>query len=65
MGATEVINADRGLGEAVAQSIGIGAVNSWLRDQPAQVVSTSVASLRDALAPYWMALACACIAQCG
>jgi hypothetical protein len=27
-------------------------VNSWLRNQPAQVVSAAVASLREALAPY-------------
>ena len=46
------IAAGRGLEEAVVQSIQIGAVNSWLRNQPAQVVSASVSSLREALAPY-------------
>src|SRR6516165_3545055 len=38
--------------EAVVQSTEIGAVNSWLRNQPAQVISAAVASLREALAPY-------------
>src|SRR6516164_9217216 len=46
------IAAGRGLEEAVVQSTEIGAVNSWLRNQPAQVISTAVASLREALAPY-------------
>jgi SAM-dependent methyltransferase len=46
------IAAGRGLEEAVAQSTKIGAVNSWLRNQPEQVVSTAVASLRKALVPY-------------
>jgi SAM-dependent methyltransferase len=46
------IAAGRGLEEAVVQSTEIGAVNSWLRNQPAQVVSAAVASLREALAPY-------------
>ena len=45
------IAAGRGLDEAVAQSTQIGAVNSWLRNQPADVVSAAVASLREALAP--------------
>ncbi len=40
------------LEEAVVQSTEIGAVNSWLRNQPAQVISAAVASLREALAPY-------------
>ena len=44
--------AGRGLEEAVVQSTQIGAVNSWLRNQPAEVVSAAVASLREALAPY-------------
>src|SRR6516162_7150158 len=38
------IAAGRGLEEAVEQSVKIGAVNSWLRNQPAQVISTAVAS---------------------
>jgi hypothetical protein len=38
--------------EAVVQSTEIGAVNSWLRNQPAQVISAAVASLCEALAPY-------------
>ena len=44
--------AQRGLAEAVVQSTEIGAVNSWLRNQPAQVVLAAIASLREALAPY-------------
>ena len=36
----------------MAQSTQIGAVNSWLRNQPAEVVSAVFASLRGALAPY-------------
>jgi SAM-dependent methyltransferase len=46
------IAAGRGLDEAVAQSMQIGAVNSWLRNQPAEVVSAAAASLREALAPH-------------
>jgi len=46
------IAAGRGLDEAVAQSSQIGAVNSWLRNQPAEVVSAAIASLREALAPH-------------
>jgi hypothetical protein len=36
----------------VVQSTEIGAVNSWLRNQPEMVVSAAVASLRDELKPY-------------
>jgi SAM-dependent methyltransferase len=43
------IAAGRGLEEAVVQSTQIGAVNSWLRNQPAEIVSAAVASLREAL----------------
>ena len=46
------IAAGRGLEEAVEQSTKIGAVNSWLRNQPAEVVSAAVASLHEALAPH-------------
>ena len=46
------IAAGRGLAEAVVQSTQIGAVNSWLRNQPVEIVSAVVASLDDALAPY-------------
>jgi len=46
------IAAGRGLEEAVIQSMQIGAVNSWLRNQPAEVVLAAIASLRGALAPY-------------
>jgi SAM-dependent methyltransferase len=46
------IAAGRGLEEAVVQSTQIGAVNSWLRNQPAAIVSAAVASLRDALAAH-------------
>jgi len=46
------IAAGRGLEEAVIQSTQIGAINSWLRNQPAAVVSAAIASLREALAPH-------------
>jgi SAM-dependent methyltransferase len=46
------IAAGRGLDETVIQSTEIGAVNSWLRNQPPDIVSAAVASLREALAPY-------------
>jgi len=46
------IAASRGLEEAVVQSTQIGVVNSWLRNQPEEVFSAAVASLREALAPY-------------
>jgi len=46
------IAAGRGLEEAVVQSTQIGAVNSWLRNQPQQIVSAAVASLREALSPH-------------
>jgi SAM-dependent methyltransferase len=46
------IAAGRGLEEAVVQSTQIGAVNSWLRNQPAEVISAALASLRDALAAH-------------
>ncbi len=46
------IAAGRGLEEAVVQSTEIGAVNSWLRNQPTEIVSTVVASIREALEPY-------------
>jgi SAM-dependent methyltransferase len=45
------IAAGRGLDEAVLQSTEIGAVNSWLRNQPADIVAAATASLREALAP--------------
>jgi SAM-dependent methyltransferase len=43
------IAAGRGLEEAVVQSTQIGAVNSWLRGQPAEVVTAAVGSIREAL----------------
>jgi SAM-dependent methyltransferase len=46
------IAAGRGLEEAVTQSIQIGAVNSWLRGQPAEVVAAAVTSLRKVFAAY-------------
>lgn len=46
------IAAGHGLEEAVVQSTEIGAVNSWLRNQPQEIVSAAVASLRQALKPY-------------
>jgi len=44
--------AGRGLEAAVAQSTQIGAVNSWLRDQPGEVVTAATRSVREALAAY-------------
>ena len=46
------IAAGRGLEEAVDQSTKIGAVNSWLRNQPTDVISAAIASVRAALAPH-------------
>ena len=46
------IAAGRGLEQAVVQSTEIGAVNSWLRNQPAEIVSAAIASLREELEPY-------------
>ena len=42
----------RGLEEAVVQSTQIGAVNSWLRGQPAEVVAAAIASIREALTAH-------------
>jgi len=46
------IAAGRGLEEAVVQSTQIGAINSWLRGQPAEVVKAAVESIRAALTDY-------------
>jgi SAM-dependent methyltransferase len=46
------IAAGHGLEEAVAQTTQIGAINSWLRNEPAEIVSAAVASLREALAAH-------------
>lgn len=46
------IAAGRGLDEAVVQVTQIGAINSWLRDQPARVVTAAKASIREVLAPH-------------
>jgi SAM-dependent methyltransferase len=46
------IAAGRGLAAAVEQSTQIGAVNSWLRNQPPDVISAAVTSLAEALAPF-------------
>jgi SAM-dependent methyltransferase len=46
------IAAGHGLEEAVVQSTQIGSVNSWLRNQPAEIVSAAGASLREALAAH-------------
>ena len=46
------IAAGRGLEEAVIQSTEIGTVNSWLRNQPEQVISAAVHALREELRPY-------------
>jgi SAM-dependent methyltransferase len=46
------IAAGRGLEEAVIQSTQIGAVNSWLRNQPSDIVTAAIESIREALAPH-------------
>src|SRR5262249_33587955 len=46
------IAAGRGLDEAIVQLTQIGAINSWLRDQPADIVTAAKASIREALAPH-------------
>jgi hypothetical protein len=46
------IAAGRGLQEAVNQASQIGAVNSWLRGQPAEVTAAALASFRDALSAH-------------
>lgn len=46
------IAAGHGLEEAVVQTTKIGAVNSWLRNQPPEIVVAAVESLRDALSPH-------------
>jgi len=46
------IAAGRGLEEAVDQSTKIGAINSWLRNQPTDVVSAAISSVRATLAVH-------------
>jgi SAM-dependent methyltransferase len=46
------IAAGRGLEQAVVQSTQIGAVSSWLRGQPPEVVAAATASIREALAAH-------------
>lgn len=46
------IAAGHGLDEAVVQSTKIGAVNSWLRDQPPEIIAAATESVRAALAPH-------------
>ncbi len=46
------IAAGGGLQAAVAQSTQIGAVNSWLRNQPEEIANAAVESIRDALAAH-------------
>lgn len=46
------IAAGRGLEEAVAQTTQIGAVNSWLRGQPDEIVGAATVSIREALAEH-------------
>jgi SAM-dependent methyltransferase len=46
------VAASRGLEEAVNQSTKIGAINSWLRDQLAEVVASAIVSVREALAKH-------------
>jgi SAM-dependent methyltransferase len=44
--------AGRGLSEALVQVTRIGAINGWLRDQPAETVAAATASIREALEPH-------------
>jgi len=46
------IAAGRGLEEAIVQTTKIGAVNSWLRDEPEETVAAAIASLREAFTPH-------------
>jgi hypothetical protein len=46
------IPAGRGLEGALVQSTQIGAANSWLRNQPPEVFSAAIASLREAPAAH-------------
>jgi len=46
------IAAGRGLEQAIVQSTQIGAINSWLRNQPAEVVAAATSSIREALRPH-------------
>lgn len=46
------IAAGRGLEQAVIQSTEIGAINSWLRNQPQDIIAAAVASLREELEPF-------------
>ena len=46
------IAANRGLEEAVDQTVNIGAVNSALRDQPEQAVAAAIESVREVLAAH-------------
>jgi hypothetical protein len=46
------IAAGQGLDAAVAQSTEIGAVSSWLRGQPPEVIQSATEAIRTALAPY-------------
>lgn len=44
--------AGRGLDEAVVQTTQIGAVNSWLRNQPRETIDAAIDAIRDALTPH-------------
>jgi len=46
------IAAGRGLEEAVMQTTKIGAINSWLRNQPSETVKAAVSSIRATLAGH-------------
>jgi len=46
------IAAGRGIDEAVIQSTRIGAINSWLRDQPDAVRHAAAGSIRESLGPF-------------
>lgn len=46
------IAAGRGLQEAILQTTQIGAVNSWLRGQSAEIAAACIASIREALAAH-------------
>lgn len=46
------IAAGKGLEEALVQLTKIGAINSWLRNQPEETVAAAITSLRETLAPH-------------
>lgn len=59
------IAADRGLEEGVVRSNRIGAINSWSRNQPEEIVASAAASLRMRQCLMSMVVALASQEQCG